>query len=75
MSDRHLLIAGMAILSLTLTSCGPGTTSMFRADPPVAESASPLWADPVECLLDLLELRLNEQASALLDHLIAGAKA
>ena len=33
MPNRNLLIAGMAILSLSLTACGTGTTTMFRGDP------------------------------------------
>ena len=33
MSNRHLFVAGMAILSLSLMSCGTGKTSMFRVDP------------------------------------------
>lgn len=28
-----------------------------------------VWADPVECLLDLHELRLDAQAHALVEHL------
>ena len=33
MSNRYLLIAGVAILSLSITSCGSGTSAMFRGDP------------------------------------------
>ena len=33
MSNRYLLIAGVAMLSLSITSCGSGTTAMFRGDP------------------------------------------
>lgn len=42
-----------------------------RADPlfVVADADRPPWADPVEVLLDLHELRLLEQADALIRHL------
>ena len=32
MSNRHLLLAGVAVLTLSLTSCG-GSKSMYRGDP------------------------------------------
>ena len=40
MSNRQLLIAGAAILPLLLTSCGSGTTAMFRGDPTHSGSMS-----------------------------------
>ena len=51
MPNRHLLIAGMAILSLSLTSCGTGTTSMFRGDPThsgVMSDAGPTTLDTLK---------------------------
>jgi len=32
-----------------------------------------VWADPVECLLDLHEMRLESQAKEFLQHLAFGA--